>query len=104
MTNVIYEVNLTIQKDTVPEFVKWLKDEHIKDVLAFKGFKSADMFQVESTKEGFGEYCCQYHVETREDLEDYLTNHAPRMRQHGLDKFGSKFSATRRILHFVDKF
>jgi hypothetical protein len=104
LTNIIYEVNLEIQIDTLLQFRKWLTEKHIDDMLKFKGFKTADLLELESAKEGVGSLCCQYHVESREDLEDYFKNHAAAMRQEGIDLFGQRFTASRRILKKLKKF
>ena len=46
----------------------------------------------------------RYHLESREALEQYLRDHAPRLRADGIARFGERFRATRRVMELVRKF
>lgn len=104
---IIYEVNLKIQNDTAEDYLKWLRP-HIDEILKLDGFVRADLFSRNPEDEG-GEkdanhvyFTVQYHLVSRQALDDYLKNHAPRMREDGLKRFGGKFTASRRVLQFVE--
>jgi len=100
---VVYEVNIAAEKDIVEKYETWLK-KHIKDMLKFEGFLSAELFTRKPEDEGLDKqderklFTMQYRLKDRKALDNYLTNHAPTMRQEGIQLFGNKFSATRRIL------
>ena len=98
---VIYEVNLTINDDIENAFLEWL-EEHIKEILTFEGFQSANINKVEV--EGSTQYSVQYQLTNRESLQSYFDNHAQKMREDGIKRFGNQFSATRRILHQTKSF
>jgi hypothetical protein len=74
-------------------------------MLKFEGFKSAELFSRNPEDEGQPKddehfyFTVQYKLASRAALDDYIKNHSPKMRQEGLDRFGTKFSATRRILN-----
>lgn len=102
--SIIYEVNLEIETNTAPNFITWLNETHIPEMLHIDGFMTAQLHKDESKKDGFLLYTCQYTVESREKLEEYFSKHSAKMRKHGQDLFGGKFSATRRILHLVKSF
>ena len=95
---IIYEVNLTIQKDIVIDFLKWL-DSHIIEMLEFKGFVNTSTLKISEL-----DYCVQYSVETIEDLNHYFDNYAEKMRNDGLNEFGNKFKASRRIMEVLKKY
>ena len=42
--------------------------------------------------------CVQYGVRDAQVLQAYFDQHAPRMREDGVARFGGKFSASRRVL------
>ena len=100
--NVIYEVNLTVDFDIADIFKNWLCT-HVSTMLTFEGFTKADWFERESSEEANQgnkkHWTIHYHVESKSQLENYFQHHASQMRQEGIDQFGNKFSATRRILY-----
>lgn len=98
----IYEVNLEVDEDINYKMAAWLQ-EHIANMLNFNGFKSAYWYfrlPEDEGDEAFGKtlWTIQYVVETRQQLDDYLNNHAAAMRTEGEEKFGGKFKASRRIM------
>ena len=83
----------------------WLPD-HIQEMLKFKGFQTAHWYfrrpEDEGSKvEGKTLWSIHYLVEDRASLDEYFEKHAERMRAAGKEKFGEKFSATRRVLNLL---
>lgn len=99
---VIYEVNLTIDRDIYQNFQLWLKD-HIQEMLQFSGFIQACISKPEEKKSSLQELLTiHYKIENREALEEYLQKLAPKMREKGIKRFNNKFSAERRIYEILD--
>lgn len=101
---VIYEVNLTIEASVAGEYRHWLKN-HIQEILRLDGFLSADWFDVGALREepaNAKHWTIQYRLKDQISLDNYFNNHAPRLRQDGLDRFGSKFQASRRVMTLVE--
>ena len=96
---ILYEVNLTVDASVTGEYMEWLKP-HVKEMLGFPGFESADIFERE--EDGSGNWTVLYRVSDRESLERYFREDAPRMRGDALKRFEGRFTATRRILKKVD--
>lgn len=94
--SVVYEVNVEVEKEILEDYIKWLKEKHFGDLLKIDGFQSATLFKVEGSDNSLS---CQYKLENRQKLENYFNNEAKVMRQEGVDKFGTKFKASRRILN-----
>lgn len=96
--NVIYEVNLFVERDIEAEYRNWLV-EHIADLLVLPGFIDARSFDVrqDDVSNCFA-LCVQYQLESQTALDDYLVQHAPRLRAEGIEKFGDRFTASRRVL------
>jgi len=93
---VIYEVNLVPDPAIEDQFDDWLH-EHVREMLALPGFIDATISRVEQ-EDGRATRTVHYELQDRHALERYLTDDAPRMRQAGIDLFGKRFTATRRIL------
>ena len=99
---VVYEVTLDIQADIANEFDAWLT-EHIKEMLSIAGFQSAQIYTGTDehnphTNNATTRRTVSYYLRSQEELESYFHTHAARMRQQGIDKFGDKFIASRRIV------
>ena len=101
----IYEVNLEVDDDINFKMAGWLP-EHIDAILKNKGFQSAHWYFRKPEDEGAKPnnktlWSIHYLVEDRESLDNYLNNHAAKMREEGIKKFGDKFSANRRVLNLL---
>jgi hypothetical protein len=97
--SVIYEVNIEVDAAAHDEYRVWLRD-HIAEILALPGFKGAKMFEVLEPPPSAGRIglCVQYALRDRAALDDYLRDHAPRLRADGVARFGDRFQANRRVL------
>ena len=99
MSGMLYEVTLRVQRAIAGEYRAWL-DQHVREMLALPGFLDARVSrQDEPPPEGDEVvFCCHYRLRDQTALDDYLRDHAPRMRADGLVRFGDRFSASRRVL------
>lgn len=93
-----YEVNLEIDAAIDAEYLPWLL-EHIDQMLALPGFIDAGLKRIlEPVAPGRIGYCVRYRLRDREALEVYLGAHAARMRELGVQRFGDRLRAERRVL------
>jgi hypothetical protein len=100
---VLYEVNLDADAAIEGPFDTWLRD-HIADVLQFNGFLSAEILGDDTAAEGRIRRIVQYRLRNQAALDAYLRDHAPRMRAQGVEKFGDRFRAERRMLAHREEF
>lgn len=98
-TQVIYEVNVEVDAAVQDAYRAWLRD-HVAEILALPGFKGAKVFDVLEPPPAAGRIglCVQYALQDRAALDDYLRDHAPRLRADGVARFGDRFQASRRVL------
>lgn len=98
-TAVIYEVNIEVDGAVHDDYRRWLRD-HVAEILALPGFKGAKVFEVLEPPPSAGRVglCVQYTLQDRAALDDYLRDHAPRLRADGVARFGDRFQASRRVL------
>lgn len=95
---VTYEVNLNVDKALEAEYATWLR-KHINDMLMLPGFISANCFRVnEPVMTGQVSWSVHYQLENQAALEQYFIEHADRMRADGVQHFGQRFNASRRVL------
>jgi hypothetical protein len=100
--SVVYEVNLTLEAALLGEYRAWLAD-HVAEIVALPGFTGADTWDVidPPPPAGSAQLCVQYHLRDRAALEDYLREHAPRLRADGVARFGTRVVAQRRVMASV---
>ena len=96
----IYNVTINIDSDIHDEWLKFMKEKHIPDVLATGYFKESNMFRILSQDEGFT-YSIQYSFENMKEYEDYKDKEAPRLQKEVLDLYKDKFVAFRTLLQSV---
>ena len=99
--SLIYEINIKVSLGILDDYLSWL-DEHISEILDIDGFESAKIYKETSTSSDFLAITIHYSVSSKSALDSYFDNHAEALRQKGIDRFGDKFSATRRILEQIN--
>jgi hypothetical protein len=98
---IIYEVNIEVEPSVVEEYRAWL-DQHIEEILLIDGFDYA-IWSVDVEGEGT-RFVVHYYLRDRASLDRYLEEHAPRLREDGVQRFGARFSARRRVMEIVREY
>lgn len=99
---ILYNVTLILEEAIENEWLKWMQEEHIPEVMASQCFISNRMLRVlDSPNEGVT-YCIQYIAETPEQYETYKNEFAPGLQAKTLAKFENRFVAYRTLMEFVD--
>lgn len=100
----IYNVTINVDDSIHDEFLMWIKI-HIKEVLATGKFSSARLVQVLVEEEMDGTtYAVQYTTTSKETLEAYYKEDAPKLREQSLKKFADKMLAFRTELNVIEDF
>ena len=102
---IIYNVTINVDESIHDEWMKWMTEEHIPEMLNTGKFFRALMTQV-LVQEDLGgvTYSIQYSCESRELLETYYKTDAEKLRHDGFERFGNKFGAFRTELKVVQEF
>ena len=100
----IYNVTMNIDESIHKEWLLWIQ-KHIKDVLKSSAFVSAKLTQVLVEEEMGGvTYSVQYTAKSKDDLNDYYTNSAPKLRNESIKKFADKMISFRTELKVIKEF
>lgn len=94
----IYEVTAIVDDSRRAEFESYMSEEHVSDVLATGCFAAA-FFAKDDESYVFG-----YHVNTPEDMQRYLDQHAAKLRQDVVQRFGESVQTSRRMLDIIKLF
>ena len=98
---ILYNVTVIMDEDIHDEWLAWMQNEHIADVMLTSCFVSYRMLRVvDSPNEGVT-YCMQYIAEDRQQYEDYKSNFASSLQASFPAKFADKFVIYRSLMEFV---
>ncbi len=99
----IYNVTINIEETVHDEWLDWMKNEHIPDMLSTGKFSKALMTKVLVEEEMGGiTYSVQYTTKSKEILQKYYDEDANRLRAE-TDRFSGKFVAFRTELEIVSE-
>lgn len=102
MEGIIYNVTINIEDSVHNQWLMWMKEKHIPDMLATKKFSTAKMCKVLVDEEmGGTTYSIQYTVKDMETLQRYYKEDANQMRAEGTKLFANKFVAFRTELEII---
>lgn len=100
----IYNVTINIEEEIHDEWLAWLNKKHIPDMLSTGKFSAAKVCRVLVEEDMGGiTYAVQYTTDSKETLEKYYVEDAPRLREEGLNLFANKFVAFRTELQIVSE-
>jgi hypothetical protein len=98
---IIYNVTVNVENDVREEWLKWMKEVHIPDVMATGCFLENKICKVLVNEEQGTTYSVQYTAQDMKILEDYQRLHAPRLQKEHNDKYAAKCVAFRTLLEIV---
>lgn len=99
---ILYNVTVNVDDAIHSEWVSWMKNVHIPEVLSTGLFTEGRFLKVLSTEAGEGNtYSVQYFLDSIEKFNEYEREHAPELRKKTADRYGNQFIAFRTLLESV---
>ena len=100
---IIYNVTIKITSTIHADWLQWLKDEHVPDVIQTGCFTHATILRLLEVDDAEGPtYAIQYFAESKGLYNNYIENHAAIMRQKSFAKWGNQFIAFRSVMQVVN--
>ena len=97
----LYNVTLIIEDSAANEWLQWMQQTHIPEVMATGKFVSNRLLKVlDSPNEGVT-YCVQYIAENEADYTSYQADFAPALQAKLQSKFENRVLAFRTLMEFV---
>ena len=99
---IIYNVTIKINPEILDEWLRWMKEEHIPDVLGTGMFYEHKMSRLLEQDESEGiTFIIQYLCVSMESYKIYREKFAPKLQEEVRRKFGGKFVAFRTLMEEV---
>lgn len=98
----IYNVTVNIDPSVHEEWLKYMKEEHIPDVMKTGCFIDNRIVKVLNVDDTGHTYSFQYTFLDMGDIERYQKEHAPALQADVKKKYADKFAAFRTLLEIID--
>lgn len=99
---ILYSVTVNIDQAIHDEWLRWMIEKHVPDVLATGFFKEHKILRLLNEEEnGSVTYSFQYFTEDLEKLEEYQKKYAPTLQQEHAERYKDRFVAFRTVLEVV---
>src|SRR4051812_26147695 len=98
----VYNVTVNIDATVHEEWLSWMKQKHIPDVMATGCFTESRMLKVLNVDDAGHTYSIQYAFRHMSDIEKYQKEFAGTLQAEHKEKFGDNYAAFRTLLQLVD--
>lgn len=98
----IYNVTIKVADQIEHEWLSWMKEIHLNEVLATGMFHDYALFALlEPVDEEGKTYIAQYYTQDHDTYLRYINEFAPSLREKGFERFGNQFIAFRSVMQKV---
>ncbi len=100
---ILYNVTVTIDPQIEAEWVEWMKNVHIPEVMNTGCFEEHKFLRLVTERPDVdgNTYAIQYFATDGKQIDIYMEKHAPGLRQSHAEKYGNKMAAFRTLLEEV---
>lgn len=98
---IIYNVTVSIDPAVHEEWLQWMKEVHIPEVMETGSFMANRICRILAYEEGGLSYSIQYDVKDMETYDHYQKEFAPKLQADHTNRYAGKFAAFRTLLEVV---
>ena len=99
---IIYNVTVKVEDPIASNWLTWLKEEHIPDIINTGCFTHAAILRLLEVDDTEGPtYAVQYYADSAVQYKLYIEKFSDEMRKKGNDKWGGQFIAFRTVMEVV---
>lgn len=99
---ILYNITFNVSPDIEQDFISWMKDTHIPEVLGTGKFHEHKFFRLlHDSEDGSSNLCVQYFTESIELMMAYEKEHAAGLRAKTQGRYGDKAIAFRTLLETI---
>ena len=101
---IIYNVTVSLEKEIQEDWLKWMENEHIPEVMKSGLFTKAQINRILSNQDNEYTYCIAYTCKTTKDLHKYQTHFALKLKEKHNNRYGEKAITFRTLMEIVKTF
>lgn len=98
---ILYNVTVSIDYDVHTNWLKWMKEVHVPNVLATGLFIENKIAKIHAEEEGGVSYSIQYLLKSWEDYHNYKKNFSLELQKEYHAAYGNKSVAFRTVLEIL---
>jgi hypothetical protein len=98
----IYNVTVNIEAGIQEEWLKWMREKHIPDVMKTGCFTENRIVKVLNVDDEGHTYSIQYTFKEMHDIERYQAEFAKKLQAEHTEKFKDRYAAFRTLLEIID--
>lgn len=100
---IIYNVTIKVDWSIAAEWEKWMKEEHIPELLETGCFDKHQLVRLLEVDETDGPtYAMQYYAQSLSKYDYYLQHYASALKEKFSKKWGQRYSDFRTLMQLVD--
>lgn len=100
---ILYNVTIKVNWSIHEEWLLWIKEKHIPDVLATHCFTHYKMLRLLEVDEDEGPtYAVQYFASNVKTYHKYINSYSNKLRDDSLQKWGNQFITFRSLMQIVN--
>ena len=100
----LYNVTVSIDPAIESDWLKWMRETHIPDVMNTDCFDESRISRVHGEEQGGLTYAITYLCENQETFDRYQKDHAPSLQADHNKRYAGRFAAFRTMLTMIEEF
>ncbi|CAI8330253.1 MAG: Uncharacterised protein [Cryomorphaceae bacterium] len=101
---IIYNVTVSVEEVIKEDWLIWMQDVHIPEVMATGIFSKSQINRVIVQGDSDNTFAIAYTCENMKDLHQYQVKFAPYLQKKHSDRYGAKAVAFRTLMEVVQEF
>lgn len=100
---ILYNVTVKILRNLADEWLAWMQEVHIPDVLATGKFESYKLTEIIEEDEEGRTFAIQYVSPSMDVFQSYQLDHAKKLQEEHAIKYKDKYVAFRTLMNIINE-
>jgi len=101
---IIYNVTVSVEKSVKEDWLKWMQEVHIPEVMATGVFLKSQINRVMVQGDSDNTFAIAYTCDSMKNLHQYQVNFAPELQQKHVARYGDKAVAFRTLMEVIQEY
>ena len=101
---IIYNVTVSVEQSVKEDWLKWMQEVHIPEVMATGVFSKSQINRVMVQGDSDNTFAIAYTCESMKDLHQYQVKFAPELQKKHVARYGEKAVAFRTLMEVIQEY